>query len=241
MIIGLCGLAGSGKDTTADFLSKNHDFVKVALADPLKRICKDVFNFTDEQLWGPSAERNKPDQRYIHLKKGGLGSTVTDWNDELQAMNTVPSPREDEYLTPRHALQQLGTEWGRRCYKDVWVDYALRVASVLASDGFYYDVKTGLRFLTLAEAPSSWMKGKKDVAISDVRFLNEVEAIKRKGGKVVRLLRGTGLEGAAGQHQSEREMGEMPDELFDYILDNREWSLEKLETEVAVMHAELRL
>lgn len=75
MIIGISGLvindegvavgtAGSGKDTLADLLRDNDKFVKIALADPLKRIARDVYDFTDEQLWGPSANRNEPDKRY---------------------------------------------------------------------------------------------------------------------------------------------------------------------------------
>lgn len=34
MLIGICGQAGSGKDTVADHLCKNFSFVKVAFADP---------------------------------------------------------------------------------------------------------------------------------------------------------------------------------------------------------------
>jgi len=48
MIIGVAGNAGSGKDTVADHLVKHHGFVKVALADPLKRICREVFDFSEE-------------------------------------------------------------------------------------------------------------------------------------------------------------------------------------------------
>ena len=38
MIIGLTGKARAGKDTVADILCKNHDFVRVAFADPIKRM-----------------------------------------------------------------------------------------------------------------------------------------------------------------------------------------------------------
>ncbi len=57
MIIGICGNAGVGKDTTADFLVKTNGFVKVSLADPMKRICQAVYGFSNEQLWGPSEKR----------------------------------------------------------------------------------------------------------------------------------------------------------------------------------------
>jgi hypothetical protein len=203
MIIGLCGLAGSGKDTVADFLVNNHEFVKVALADPLKRICKDVFYFTDEQLWGPSAERNKLDERYPRKP------TREEFIDGDRA----------EFLTPRHALQQLGTEWGRSCYNNVWVDYALRVADTLKRGGFYYDAKSGIRFLSHVQMQSDWVRGKSNVVISDVRFFNEVDAINNKGGRVWKIERpGAGLQGAAAAHASEKL--DIPEEHFQHVIVN---------------------
>lgn len=47
MLIGLAGLAGSGKDTVAKFLT---DYEKIAFADPLKESCKILFNLSDKQL-----------------------------------------------------------------------------------------------------------------------------------------------------------------------------------------------
>lgn len=278
MIIGFCGQAGSGKDTAADLLVKNHGFAKVALADPLKRICWDVFNFTEEQLWGPSAERNKPDERYLRTLSDDEWAARyedKDWvylcfpcyratgkvrEDDPDARAEIrkdfkkdpsircgicggaPNPSTARWvptdgimsvlLTPRHALQQLGTEWGRNCYPNVWVDYALRVARVLSTGGYYYDAKYGVRSLT---GVGEMIQAKTDVAISDVRFLNEVTAIKSEGGKIVRMMRGAGLEGTAGQHRSEKELNEIPEELFDHVLDNREWSKEHLETEILMM------
>ena len=36
MIIGICGLIGSGKGTVADILVENHNFEKLSFADKLK-------------------------------------------------------------------------------------------------------------------------------------------------------------------------------------------------------------
>jgi hypothetical protein len=73
------------------------------------------------------------------------------------------------------------------------------------------------------------VKPKTDVVISDVRFKNEIDAIKGAGGKVIRMLRGKGLEGAAGQHGSETEQASIPLDYFDLLVDNRTWTLEQLE------------
>ena len=52
MIIGICGKKGSGKDTLADILVKEFDFVKYNFGDDIKKIAKILFNFDEEQLYG---------------------------------------------------------------------------------------------------------------------------------------------------------------------------------------------
>jgi len=57
----LCGLSGAGKDTVGDHLERTHGFHRVAIADPLKRHVQQLFNLTDDQLWGE--QRNTPHAR----------------------------------------------------------------------------------------------------------------------------------------------------------------------------------
>lgn len=223
MILGISGIAGSGKDAAADFLVKNHGFVKVALADPLKRICRDVFQFSDEQLWGPSSKRNEPDLRYP-----GEPFVAPEGSDAHSFQG---------YLTPRYALQQLGTEWGRHCYEDVWVEYALRIASALSHIGplahqhIHYSQKTGETHPCYS--PKCVPAG---TVIPDTRFVNEIEAIKKAGGKVVRIKReGAGLKGSVADHASEAEQLTIPDEAFDHVLDNGNGPLSALENKVSEM------
>jgi hypothetical protein len=67
------------------------------------------------------------------------------------------------------------------------------------------------------------------VVISDVRFRNEVLAIRAAGGYVWRLERsGAGLMGEAGAHQSETEQNEIDPALFSTFLFNH-GTLEDLE------------
>lgn len=251
MIIGLCGQAGAGKDTVADFLVKNHGFVKVALADSLKRICREVFDFSDKQLWGPSEERNKVDVRYLRrpaqnawtctkcchrlfgekFEEMTLGHVLADRDCALctermawHNMHYVKLPA--EYLTPRHALQQLGTEWGRECYGNVWVDYALRVAKELLRNVGRYTARTGL----LSGGTNIAERVPQGVVISDVRFINEVEAIRAANGNVWKIERpGAGLTGAAAQHASEQEQNSIDPRKFASVLNNANGPLEELE------------
>lgn len=195
IIIGIMGQARSGKDTTAEYLAKHHKVVRIGLADPMKRFCKEVFDFSDAQLWGD--DRDKADTRYF---RG----------------NIDPSTLSGNYLSPRYALQTLGTEWGRDCYHSVWIEYGLRIADELINGGYAeYTAKDGL------------IKKEKDVGIcpgvvfSDIRFINEYQAIKDHEGLKVRIKR-PGFEGKVGVegHASENEQQALSDGMFDVILDN---------------------
>lgn len=260
MIVGIMGKAGSGKDTAADMLVERFQFVRVALADPLKRFCEEVFEFTPLQLWGPSEQRNAPDSRYprTDLLPAGPPTAIGNTGFTRQPLQRVTA----DNLSPRYALQTLGTEWGRHCYENVWADYAMRVAHrLLADDGVkkMYSARGGLvvydhgklgwdrQQLHLQEqangspyVPEALSIAPKGVAIPDVRFKNEVEAIQRAKGLVVRIVRpGAGLSGDAGRHVSETEQESVPDSSLDYVLKN-DGTLEVLEQRVAQMVDVLR-
>ena len=227
MIVGICGKAGSGKDTTADILVKDHGFVKVAFSDPLKRICRDIFDFSYEQLWGPSEKRNEPDRRYSRLVPKIDGTLA-------ELIETVQPMKNEWYLTPRFALQQLGTEWGRNCYPDIWVEYALRVADKILKRNYLinepiwrYDAERGLYrsnegFIPTQSFTASGYQLPTGVVISDVRFLNEVDALrKRPDISIWRVTRASaGLTGAAALHQSEVELESIPAEKFTHMIEN---------------------
>lgn len=252
LIVGLSGLAGSGKDFVANLLVEKHDFVKIALADPLKRICQEVFDFSDEQLWGPSEERNKPDKRYF---TGKTKDAIVDYEDarfllsleNVIGKNDCSEPSHEEiveackvYLTPRFALQSLGTEWGRNCYPEVWTSYTMRVANkLLSGQGWRYSAKRGVCQLGVFDESDIGPEFD-GVVISDVRFRNELEAVKNQGGKVVRIKREkpTTLSGSASKHSSEQEQKEILDSEFDYVLQNQE-DLAALQQEIQEMLVKL--
>jgi len=57
-IVGVAGIKKSGKDTFADILLENVHGVKIAFADPLKRMLLPL-GFPKEILWGPSELRDE--------------------------------------------------------------------------------------------------------------------------------------------------------------------------------------
>lgn len=50
-LIGLTGKAGCGKDTLAKHLWLEHEFSRVAFADPMKRAAQQIFALTEAQTW----------------------------------------------------------------------------------------------------------------------------------------------------------------------------------------------
>ena len=53
IVFGITGKKGSGKDTAAWWLINECGFVRIAFADPVKRVAKQLFpHLTDEQCWG---------------------------------------------------------------------------------------------------------------------------------------------------------------------------------------------
>ena len=235
---GNMGSAGAGKDTVANRLIEKHGFVKVGFADPMKRFVQDIFQFSDEQVWGESKFRNAPDERYfrrrsitgsesIRVAEDGrfivetlaelAGRTATE--EELRAGEEANFEKESRvYLTPRHALQTLGTDWGRACYQDVWVAYAMRVAwKLLDPTGPnmpQYDPVKGVYYV------QGWdiHKVVQHVVFSDMRFKNEFEYIKNNGGKVVRVRRPVDEITTPSSHQSENDLNDVPDDAFDYVI-----------------------
>lgn len=92
-----------------------------------------------------------------------------------------PSP----YLSgrsARYAMQTLGTEWGRE----------------LMSETFWID------------AAEDRLRGRDRVVVSDVRFGNEADLIRTRGGSLYRIQRGAETPAIADVHPSETEILTMP-------------------------------
>jgi hypothetical protein len=209
------GSAGAGKDVAANRLVTLHHFTPLSFADPLKRILKDVFDFSDDQLWGPSENRNKEDPRY---PRSYLGSPLM---NEGPDGTLIPA-----CLTIRHALQSLGDFWGRNeCYTNVWAEYAIRVVEKLATGKYSYDQKRGLYELETSST---------NVVITDLRYQNEAEAVRKAGGKLVRVKRKIKELKVAPTHKSENDLLSLHDDDFDWVLNNNS-TVEALGTQVDEM------
>jgi len=99
MIIGICGLIGSGKGTVADILVEQ-GFKKVSFADKLKDGVATVFGWDRAMLEGDTDESRH-------------------WREQTDNFWTAETGRT---ITPRIVLQEFGTECMRDGFYDgVWV------------------------------------------------------------------------------------------------------------------------
>ena len=237
-VVILCGQAGSGKDTAADFLVEHEGAVSLGQADVLKHMARDFFGFTDEQLFGPSEKRNEVDPRFGVLGGWKPDEEVTGYMvlwckrlfptkfDEALAKlmgwygDTQAEGIRNRGLSARYVLQTLGTEWGRALNKQIWTEYAFDTAIKLLGGGWTYDRQKGLR-----ELEENDFSGPQMVAITDGRFRNEALMCRRIGGHVVKLARVSPLAAAAEAagvpgHASEAEVKAIPNHFFDSIVEN---------------------
>lgn len=229
MILGLSGDAGVGKDTLADELCASHGFVKIALADPLKRILADTYGFSRETLWGPSRLRAEPDLRYPRRHGPWIkvpGSTTLD-RDICACCGEVYGSTAQCFLNARFALQSLGTGWGRMAYVDTWIDRALRDADAVMSGGAcYHPMRGAVREIVLGRDDP---RPRAAVVIPDMRYVNEMARARAERAAIVRVKREVDEAGqqrerrapeAWRQHSSETEQHELLDAAFDAVFQN---------------------
>ncbi len=193
MLIGLTGLGRAGKDSVADFIEgegveRTH---RLRFADDLKRICREVYGWTEEHTDG--ALKDTPDKRYprkcerctqpTNPRPGKIDIDIMGFSDPRWETCPLCKGEAVTYLTPREAMQRLGTEWARVCFPDTWVALTMRRA---------------------AEIPDEQI-----VLVTDVRYINEARGVLASGGYLIQVVRpghSSGLSTTAQQHPSEVEM-----------------------------------
>jgi len=101
MIIGICGVIGSGKDTIADYLVNFHEFRRDSFASTLKDAVAAVFGWDRELL-------------------EGCTKSAREWREQIDPWWAERLGMPD--LTPRWVLQQWGTEVCRKSFHDdIWI------------------------------------------------------------------------------------------------------------------------
>ena len=172
-VIAFMGRSGTGKDTAAEYLQDRHGYTTIAFAEPLKRLAKIIYRFSDEQLYGPPSARNAVDERFWRVQYAEevfqrlypvcpeavavLEELFPEGVPERAPQRLIAQFLEDiapngHAMTARKVLQLLGTEWGRGLQPDLWLRALQRAVSLRPGE--------------------KW-------AVTDCRFPNEAELIAR--------------------------------------------------------------
>lgn len=174
---------GSPRWGIFDVSRKDEDFVIYAerelwpfiklyhFADYLKKMCVDLFDLTENQVYGTDEDKN----------------TNTPYN-----------------MTAREFLQYFGTEVMRKIKDTIWVDYTIKL---IKSEGSLVSI------------------------IPDVRFPNEVLAIKKAGGIVIRLDRN--IYNSSHECETALDRSVFNWDQFDLIIENHNSSIEEFISKAA--------
>jgi hypothetical protein len=159
-----------------------------SFADPLKVICHSLFGLTKEQCWGTDEQKNTP----TALRWENMPGVVTPEHEgniqsKWNAERLSILLHESGPMTARELLQFFGTNVMRKMYAPVWVNATV---NKIKQEG-------SLRSI-----------------ISDVRFPDEADAIKKAGGKLIKLTRSVSKD----THASETALDNYTN--FDYVIDN---------------------
>lgn len=229
-LIGISGKMQSGKDTVGKIILDLDDIVFPAIsrvtkhnwqikkfADKLKDIVCIILGCTREQLEDTNFKEKELGEEWaiwkVLLKNGSrfgglyLDKKTAKYTSQFSSLQ--PTEVVKEILTPRKILQLLGTECGREIiHPKIWVN------------ALFTDYKPSI---------DHWI-------ITDVRFPNEIDAIRERGGIIIRVNRKHGYVTPEGiwkempinYHESETALDNYR---FDYAIDNN-GSIEQLEKKV---------
>lgn len=204
----------SMRSFSSDFI---HPFIKsFSFADTLKqKVCIDLLGLEHHQVYGSDEEKNTP----THLRWENMLGVVTDKELVDFANSEEVSGRLGEYytrlvngliyhepgfMTGRDVMQFFGSEFFRKAYETIWIDNTIK------------DVNNSTT---------------KMAVITDCRFPNEVAAIHKAGGKVIRLTRNND---SPDKHISENLLNKDVYDWnnFDHILDNEDMTMFEQEAEL---------
>lgn len=197
--IAICGRANTGKNTLAKLLEQEIYEVERV------RWEADPYKAGCRLTWKAMAWAD-PIKEIVQIMFPHANAECLYGPSHLRADPIPGAFKNGKPLTYRQALIDIGTEVGRAYNDKIWLEnFDHRYEQLL-------------------------LKQKLDlVVVTDTRFRNEFEHLKKKGFFQIRLYRETGM--APIEHISETNQSTIRDEEFDYVLFNNK-SLDDLKEEV---------
>lgn len=185
-MISFSGKKRSGKDLAAQYLIDNHGYRKVTLAGPVKEFTANVLGLP-LKFFVDDELKDTPFNVSIQLYSAEIIQIIEDLvelnSSDVNEVKWGNIPLEKNLKTPREALQFIGTDLGRN----------------FVSKNIWLD-----------QLPSEFMD---DCVITDARFANERDFLKKRGYKTVLLMRNSE---STDTHESENSLGH-PKEYDDVV------------------------
>lgn len=202
--IAICGRANTGKNTLAKLLEQEI-YEKINKEWAAKLDSPPAQNYTTFS-WKSMAWAD-PIKEIVQIMFPHASKECLYGPSHLRAEPIAGAFKNGKPLTYRQALIDIGTEVGRAYNDKIWLEnFDARYEQLL-------------------------LKGKPDlVVVTDTRFRNEFEHLKKKGFFQIRLYRETGTVSEIN-HVSETNQNSILDEEFDYVLFNNK-SLDELREEI---------
>ena len=196
-IIGVFGYAGSGKDTVGKLIQYNMSRSRIPIEEVVENYSNNEWWMEEQSGW----EIKKWAGKLKYIASIITGIPVEKFEDQ-EFKKTSLGP--EWGMTVRDLLQRLGTEAMRDgLHKNVWVNALM--ADYKIHPEHFNDIANGRE---TGDGYPNWI-------ITDTRFPNEAQAIKDKGGMVIKVDR-PGV-GPVNGHPSEDAL---KDYNFDYVIHN---------------------
>ena len=250
MIIGISGHIGSGKDlvgkiiqylllkkenkdsiwskdayfgdhpTAAQWLDTYSDWKIKKFTDKLKDIVCIIIDCTREQLEDREFKEKELGEEWWYVKLCNSEKykliTVQEYKEYIKGTTYIFNESDIIKPTPRLLLQLLGTECGRQIiHPQIWVN------SLMSEYNGVICSKKESNDFVLAGEEKIYVKYPNWI-ITDVRFPNEVKAIKDRGGILIRIERDYILTGEPEdpkiQHESETALDNHQN--WNYVIEN---------------------
>lgn len=207
MIIGIAGLAGSGKDTVCDIL-RHYSVIdsRYAFADPLKKAVNALFGWGEKHAFGDQKEVDQiisisdlnhnavefiGELHMLSITMFGVSANAIFEYFKSELASYINTEIDCYVISPRQAYQIFGTEVCRdRIDAGIWTKLS----------------------------PTH------RVCIPDVRFLNEADWVNQNNGKIIRIIRPD--VGSVAEHESESYIDAI-DADIEIINDSSLYALEK--------------
>ena len=223
-ILAISGKKQSGKNTIAKIINQltNNKYEEKCFADKLKDIICLLIGCYRDQLENESFKSKELGEEWWYWymeREGGYSPIILDYltttKKELKSYEGLELIKP----TPRFLLQFIGTNLFRnQLHPEIWVNSLMaEYKSKLSSNNPVDDLDWEPRFIY-----PNWI-------ITDTRFENELEAVKKKGGITIRVNRPCNICGGSGYHKMScpvSKSGEHYSEIaldsaaFDYVVDN---------------------